>query len=307
MSPAERADALRELRFALAEADAEAPPTALRDRIRDVALEHRPAGRPASPPARIPGVEVFRRASGALDALVAGLGTEEWAHPALRDLDVQGLIGHLIGVETHFLAGLEEAGSDPGAGQHVPATDPFARAQAGRPGCATRAEWSALVERTVAAADAADPGRAVTWYGITLPLDLLLVVRAFEVWVHDGDVRRATGRPAADPDPESLARMTDLAVTLLPTGLGLAGRARPGRAVRLVLTGPGGGTWDVGLDPAGAADPLPPIGARVVVDGSAFCRVVGNRSDRARSGGLVTGDETLADDVFAGAAALALD
>ncbi|HET6963434.1 MAG TPA: maleylpyruvate isomerase family mycothiol-dependent enzyme [Acidimicrobiales bacterium] len=306
MSPAEGADALRELRFALAEADAEAPPNALRDRIRNAALEVRSAGRPASPPAHIPGVEVFRRTTGAFDALIAGLATSEWARPALRDLDVQGLVGHLIGVETHFRAGLE-GGPDPGPGQHVPATDPFARSQAGRPPSATREEWSALVERTVAAAGAVDPGHPVTWYGISLPLDLLLVVRAFEVWVHDGDIRRATGRPAADPDAESLARMTDLAVTLLPAGIGLAGRARPGRAVRLVLTGPGGGTWDVGLDPAGATDRLPPADARIVVDGSAFCRVVGNRSDRARSGGLVTGDEALADDVFAGAAALALD
>lgn len=307
MSPAEGADAVRELRYALAEAEAEAPPRTLRDRMLEAALEGRPAGRPASPPAHIPGVEVFRRTTSAFSALTADLAPAEWARPALRDLDVQGLVGHLVGVETHFLAGLEKGSPDPGPGQHVPATDPFARAQAGRPGSSTRDEWSGRVARSVAAAEAADPGTPVTWYGITLPLDLLLVVRAFEVWVHDGDVRRATGRPPTDPDAESLARMTDLAVTLLPAGIGLAGRARPGRTVRLVLTGPGGGTWDVGLDPSGAADPLPPAEARVVVDGSAFCLVVGNRSDRARSGGLVSGDEALADDLFAGAAALALD
>lgn len=307
MSPAEHADALHELRFALAEAEAEAPRSALRDRMLEAALEGRPAGRPASPPTHIAGVEVFRRTTSALADLAAGLSPAEWARPALRDLDVQGLVGHLIGVETHFLAGLEEGRADPGAGRHVEATDPIARAQSGRPAAETLGEWSDLVARSAAVSEAADPGAAVTWYGITLPLDLLLVVRAFEVWVHDGDVRRATGRPPADPDPETLARMTGLAVTLLPTGVALAGRARPGRAVRLVLTGPGGGTWDVGLDPAGGADLPGPADARVVVDGAAFCRVVGNRSDRARSGGLVSGDEALADDLFAGAAALALD
>lgn len=307
MSPTERVDALRELHFALAEAEAEAPPRALRDRMLESALAGRPAGRPASPAAHIPGAEVFRRTTSAFAALVAGLGPAEWARPALRDLDVQGLVGHLIGVETYFVAGLEEGRPDPGVGQHVPATDPFARAEAGRPGRETLGQWSDLVARSLAAAAEADPQAPVSWYGITLPLDLLLVVRAFEVWVHDGDVRRATGRPPADPDPECLARMTDLAVTLLPAGVGLAGRARPGRAVRLVLTGPGGGTWDVGLDPAGATGPLPPADARIVVDGSAFCRVVGNRSDRVGSGGLVTGDGALADDLFAGAAALALD
>jgi uncharacterized protein (TIGR03083 family) len=307
VSPTERADALRELRFALAEAEAEAPPPSLRDRMLEGALDGRPAGRPVSPPAHISGAEVFRRTTSSLAALVAGLAPDEWARPALRDLDVQGLVGHLIGVETHFAAALADGGADPGPGRHVTATEPFARSQAGRPAGETVREWSGLVARSLAATAGADPGAPVTWYGITLPLDLLLVVRAFEVWVHDGDVRRATGRPAADPDAASLARMTDLAVTLLPAGVGLAGRSRPGRAVRLVLTGPGGGTWDVGLDPAGATEPLPPAQARVVIDGTAFCRVVGNRSDRARSGGLVTGDEALADDLFAGAAALALD
>jgi uncharacterized protein (TIGR03083 family) len=307
VTSAERADALRELRFALAEADAEAPPRGLRERMLDLAREHRPPGRSTSPPVPISGVEVFRRITAAFNELVTGLAPDEWARPTLRDLDVQGLVGHLIGVETHFRAGLEEAGSDPGPGQHVAATDPFARAQGGRPVGATQAEWSHVVALSLAAAEGADPGAPVTWFGITLPLDLLLVVRAFEIWIHDGDVRRATGRPPTDPDAESLARMTGLTVGLLPTGVALAGRARPGRAVRLVLTGPGGGTWDVGLDPAGAADPLPPAAARVVVDGSAFCRVVGNRTDRLGSGGLVSGDEGLADDLFAGAAALALD
>ena len=307
MTPGRRADALRELRFALAEADAQAPPRALRDRVRAAALEGRPPGRPASPPDHISGAEVFRRATAAFAALVGGLAPEEWARPALRDLDVQGLVGHLIGVETHFLQGLEEAGADPGAGQHVPATDPFARAQAGRTTADTVGEWSELVARSLAAVAGSDPGAPVTWYGITLPLDLLLVVRAFEVWLHDGDVRRATGRAPADPDAESLGRMTALALNLLPAGVARAQRARPGRAVRLVLTGPGGGTWDVGLDPSGTPDPCPPAEARVVVDGSAFCRVVGNRSDRARSGGVVSGDETLVDDLFAAAAALALD
>ena len=102
--------------------------------------------------------------------------------------------------------------------------------------------------------------------------------------------------------------MTELAVALLPAGMARADRVQPGRRVRLVLTGSGGGTWDVSVDgaPEGSAA-APRWDSRVIVDSTAFCRIVGNREDRAGAEAVVDGDDHLASDVFAGAAALALD
>jgi uncharacterized protein (TIGR03083 family) len=297
---------LEELRFALAEADAEVPAPALRGRVRTASLGTRPPGRPSVDVEAVPGAEAFSRAASALDAILGELSTAEWARPALRDLDVQGLVGHLIGVEAAFAASLR---GEPGAGggHHVASTQGSALAQAGRSPVETLQDWQTHVERSTSLTETfGDPAGSVTYYGITLPLDDLLVVRAFELWVHEEDIRRATGRLLGQPDAGRLARMTALAMALLPAGLVRADRIRPERRVRLVLTGTGGGTWDVavGGDARAAGRPSQ---TRIVVDATEFCRVVGNRADLASSGALVTGDVELAADVFAGAAALALD
>src|SRR4051812_51019 len=98
-------DPLEEMRYALAEADALAPPAALRDTVRNAALAARQAGRSTPSPERISPIEAYPRSAANLDALLGELSPEDWRAPALRDLDVQGLVGHLIGVEHHFRAG----------------------------------------------------------------------------------------------------------------------------------------------------------------------------------------------------------
>ena len=296
-------DALDELRFALAEADAEAPGGDLRRRVLDAALAARGPGRPATSVDRVTGAEAFRRAVDSLYDLLAGLDAADWARPALRDLTVQGLVGHLIGVEAAFTEAFDGA-SGAGAVDHVASTQSVALGQSGRPAAATLAEWDAHARRSLALADAADGSTSLSFYGLVLPLDDLLVVRAFEMWIHDEDIRRATGRALASPDPERLARMTELAVGLLPAGMAVAGLARP-KTVRLVLTGPGGGTWDVALASGASRDDA--ARTRIVVDAAVFCRAVGDRVDLAGSGASVSGDADLAAEVFAGAAALALD
>jgi hypothetical protein len=95
---------------------------------------------------------------------------------------------------------------------------------------------------------------------------------------------------------------------LLPVGVALAGQSLPGVDARLVLTGPGGGTWDVSLDGAvSRARPDATFASRVVVDAAQFCRVAANRSDLIASGAIVAHDPRVAARLFAGAAALALD
>ena len=116
------------------------------------------------------------------------LQAEDWRRPALRDLDVQGLVGHLTGVEEDVRRGL--------------AGDP-----------------------QVAGASHVDSTQAAV-HGMRLPLDMLLVVRAFELWIHENDIRQAAGMPPSVPDASTLSLMTQAAAQLLPHAAARSGQAR---------------------------------------------------------------------------------
>ena len=147
-------------------------------------------------------------------------------------------------------------------------------------------------------------------YGLRLPLRALLVVRAFELWVHENDIRRAVGRPPSVPDPPVLRVMSDLAARMLPYAAARTGLRGP-VDVHLVLTGPGGGTWDVSVGSAGqevAGDGSPgPAAVAIVTDAVGFCRLAANRVTVAELDLHVTGDPDRAAGVLAAAATLALD
>jgi uncharacterized protein (TIGR03083 family) len=302
-------DPMEELRFALAEGDAETPPTRTRDRVLTTALGGRPAGRPVDPAPPITPSEGYRRAAAAVSALASTLTAGDWQVTALRDLDVQGVIGHLLGVERHLHGVLVAAASGrdaTGPGDHVGSTQPFVDAQAGRPPAETLAEWERAIDENLQLLDRGGSTlleAAASLYEVPLPIGPLLVVRAFELWTHADDIRGAVGRPLAAPDTSTLQLMTDLALKLLPAGMHKAGRPRQSRRARVVLTGPGGGVWEPSLDGNGAG----PAETRIVADAVEFCRLVANRVQPDDFRVEVRGDTELAADVLAGANALALD
>jgi uncharacterized protein (TIGR03083 family) len=297
-------DLALELRFALAEGDAVDAAAGLRERVVGAATSARRPGQEIDPPSRISGAEVFARIVERLGNLLGALAPDEWARPTPHYDALQLLVGHLVGVEDAFLTVLD-GGADPVAGSdHRAMTEGAIAAQRHRDPARTLADWRDRTTRSVALVRATDAATPVGFYGTTMPLDDLLVARAFEMWTHEEDVRRATGREVEAPDPETLARMVGLAIRLLPLGTALAGRDQPDRTARLVLTGPGGGTWDVNLD--GSTEPRA-ADARVVVDAAWFCRVVGDRADGSRAGALVDGAAAVATDLLVGASALAFD
>lgn len=303
------ADPIAELRFALAEADTQTPAPGMRDRTLAAALSVRGPGMVVRPADHISGLEAFRRLASRLASLLAELDRVEWTRPTVRGLDVQGLVGHLIGVEHAFAAALHGDTSAADA-DHVETTRASARRQAGRPTGQTREEWVSAVERTVArAGDERERARPMRLHGLGLPLDAYLVARSFELWTHDEDIRRSTGRVLVDPDPETLTRMTDLAMALLPAGLSRTGEIVPEATARLVLTGPGGGSWDVPLRAQHVARARPGRrrDAHIVLDAAAFCRVVANRTDLAGSAAVVSAGAPVARTLFAAAATLAFD
>lgn len=298
---------LEELRYALAEADAHRPPVALRPRVINGALSARRPGAAAGTEQPISASEAYRRTIQSFDAVLSDLTEEEWHRHAVRDLDIQGLVGHLIGVEKqlHAVLGIGSASSD--NADHVASTQAEALAQAGRPTAETQAEWRELMEATQFYAEAlapADLERLVELYTFTVPVQRMLVVRTFETWIHEEDIRRATGRPLAAPDADRLRLMTNVAVTALPAGFGNIGRPQPGRTARIVLTGSGGGTWQASLDQdsdPGATE------VRIIADATEFCRLVANRLPVADLDVDITGDAALAADLLVAAQSLALD
>ena len=132
-----------------------------------------------------------------------------------------------------------------------------------------------------------------------------LVVRAFELWTHENDIRRATALPGSVPDAATLRLMTDLAVRMLPVGVARVAAPVPPADVHLVLTGGGGGTWDVVLGDRTAGTAVPEVA--IVADAVGFCRLVADRILPADLGAHLTGPAGLVSTVLSGAAALALD
>jgi uncharacterized protein (TIGR03083 family) len=277
-------------------------PAGLRERVLAASRQARAAGHPAPGVAEISPAEAFSRAADAFYGLLCALRDEHWRQPVLRGLDVQCLVGHLIGVEDDVQRCLS---GDPEVAEasHVESTQPAAARQAGRPAARTRAEWRRAAGRTLDLVRArGDLGAEVAVHGMRLPVHALLVVRAFELWTHDNDIRQAAGLPSSVPDAPTLRLMTGLAARLLPQSAARTGLRGP-ISLHLVLTGPGGGTWDIAVG-EGRPDP---VAVGIVTGAVGFCRLVANRASAADLDLYVTGDPHRARGVLAAASALALD
>jgi uncharacterized protein (TIGR03083 family) len=140
----------------------------------------------------------------------------------------------------------------------------------------------------------------VACFGLLFTRDNLLVTRAFETWTHADDIRRALARPAAPPEPAVLHRMADLSVSVLPIALEVTGRAHRGKSARVVLTGPGGGSWLLAL---GRGEPAEPPDAVMTVDTIDWCLVVAERIAPEELRYEFEGDQELVRDLAASASA----
>ena len=279
-------------------------PNELRERVLAASRAARTGGRAVPEAPKISAIEAFARAADAFVGLLSVLTPQQWRTPVLRDLDVQGLVGHLIGVEwdvRRALAG-DEAVAD---ADHIASTQEAAAAQADRDPAETLASWRHAADQTidfVYATSDQHAGSVVSMHGMRLSVDALLVVRAFELWTHENDIRRAVGMPASVPDSSVLTLMTDLAVELLPHAVTRTGPPTASD-LHLVLTGAGGGTWDVPLGDRNAETAAADL--VIVVDAVDFCRLVANRVAPEALDVHTEGDGANA--ILAAAATLALD
>ena len=282
-------------------AGSHAPPRGLRERVLTAALTARTSGRvtPAAEP--ITAVEGLRCSAQSLHQALSPLDETQWRTPALRGLDVQALVGHLIGVETDVERALTGAARAVAVADHITSTQPTAQAQRGRPGRATLHDWATTSDRVLDLLAEADLDAPVAVHGLRLTTTSLSIVRTFELWTHENDIRRALGMPPTDPDASTLTVMTDFATTVLPRAAAIRQIETPVN-LRLVLTGPGGGTWQVRL---GDEPPRADIG--VVTDAADFCRLVANRTAAPDLPAYTTGDPALVRQVLHAATTLALD
>jgi uncharacterized protein (TIGR03083 family) len=312
---ARRATELQEVAAALVDdLDGEAPPPRVAALRR--AVGQRAPGRHLANPLgpELPPAELWRRQFAELDALLGQLRPGDWAATTSFDRSVHELLAHLTAV-------LDQYAAEIGAGT-------FAIA----PG--TPLDHWGITEPRIAELTALDPdvtvarlreigGRLGAFLagvpaeqftsprkGYMLTLADRTRLQCFELWMHTDDVRRATGRALVDPDAERICALSDLSARFVGLGMLVTGRDHPGRRGRLVLTGPGGGTWRVAL---AAEDPPSAEGSAgsdddvvVIADAIDYCRMAGRLLAIEELAIVVEGDPSLALDVLAGAQAYAV-
>jgi uncharacterized protein (TIGR03083 family) len=292
------------------------PRPGLADRMLRTALAARPAGRPTGPWASedIGPFEAFTRSLDDLAGLLDSLAPGEWdvpVHaPGTDGWVVRDVVAHLVAVERYQLTVLGRGDWAPPPGteaDHTAMTRPTVAELHDVPLGELRRQWDDAVHASRAACreEVDRPGRLqerVTFAGLPFKVGTMLVLRAFEVWTHGDDIRAALGRPLTTPDGPRLTLMSDLAVHALPLGLALSGRTLTHRTARIVLTGPGGGTWS---QPLGIGEPPGEPEVVLVADVVDFCRLVARRLPADAIDCHIEGDEALGADVLAGAAVFA--
>ena len=269
----------------------EATPTNDASKVLDAALVARRA-EPVQRPPTDTEVEGFARAVDDVEQTLRQLAEQDWIRPAVNGLTVGELAGHLIG--TQYLMAAEFGLINPvtGSTDHIESTrEAITTGAASTPAQAADefARASSVLTSYLRALDAQGLGTESRFGSIVADIRFLLVVRIFELWTHDNDLRRAVGLPRVEPDPDRLWMMTR---TVMPVVDRIGGDQ-----LRIVLTGAGGGVW-----PADGEEL-----AEVVADSIAFCRRVANRMPLDQLHADVSGDRTAASKTLSALAELALD
>ncbi|MFE5240921.1 MULTISPECIES: zf-HC2 domain-containing protein [unclassified Streptomyces] len=301
----------------------------LRSRVLEGCLGRRPPRIPVPAWAAPYDAETAR-----LDALLRDIGDSEWHAPVRlrwfegerqvnRKTTVAGVIGHLMAVDGLVSAAL---GLDDPLGRGEKPASATERTEhywssAHRPPTRTvREPWreqSHALVRTVSFAGRGVAELSVPYGDFALPLQDSLLERAFECWVHGGDIANAVDYPYEPPAAAHLHGMIDLAARLLPATLaerrraGLAAPARhlvtagrPGRSLHLEVEGRGGGDWYIALDsPAALGSPAHTV-AQVALDGVEFCRLVAGHVPPVEAAAGQEGDREAIHDVLCAAASL---
>lgn len=257
--------------------------------------------------------DAFESSVRSLLAVAAELRAAEWDRPTdLPGWSVRDVVAHIAAVESELL-GEQLAPPLTSYGPHV--RDEFARhmehgvaARRGREPHVVVAELAAAVDRRLPQMRAMSPDDPPVRVpaGQQWDTETLLRNRAFDLWMHEQDVRRAVGRPGNLDGPG--AQLTRLVlVGALPYLVAKRAGAQPGQSVRLTTTGAVDVDVLVAVGPDGRAavvedgtGSLPT--AAVELDWEALVRLAGGRAEPGEVSVRVEGDRALADRLLAGLA-----
>ncbi len=297
-----------EVLAALAETVAVTPPPALRHRlVAEVARRPRVGVEPASAP------DLYRSRVAVLHRLLGELADDDWsAVVAPYGWTVHRLVAHLVMIEEYTARQLGLTGEAPlppgeaSTGDHLGLGAGQADELVASPPASSVERWWAAATRIAAHVGSAgfDPSAPVPLHQWPFDAATALVARSFELWTHGDDVRRATGRPLEEVPAGELRTMSSTSVQGLPLLLALQPPppdARPPVVLtptRVVLTGPGGGTFELG-GPGPQANLL-------VADVVDYCRVVSRRLDPETLAATREGDERLLSSLLVASQAIAM-
>jgi uncharacterized protein (TIGR03083 family) len=164
--------------------------------------------------------------------------------------------------------------------------------------------WRAAVAQVLAwARGRPSSASPIRWLGLAMSPADVLTARSFEDWIHREDLRRVRAATSDPPPERELGLMAALAMRTLPAGLASTDHAQPGRSARIVLTGPGGGTWHLALDPSDEVSGEPEV--TLTASALDWCWLAGERLEAAELVHTVEGDTDLAADLVAAAPAFA--
>jgi uncharacterized protein (TIGR03083 family) len=259
--------------------------------VLDAALAARPAV-PVQLPPTDNATAAFARAIDDIQNTLALLTAGDWTRPAVNGLSVGELVGHLIGTQLSMAAefGLIEPVRT--STDHIESTRDAITAGAGCTPAEAANEFSRVSDALtthLAGLDAQGLAKQSRFNAIVADISFLLVVRVFELWTHDNDLRLAVGLDRMEPDPDRLWMMTH---TVMPVVDRIGGDR-----LRIVLTGAGGGVWPAQREEI----------AEIAVDSIAFCRRVANRLPVDLLDADITGDVAAATETLDKLATLALD
>lgn len=297
---ASAADRLRLVVAAMGEDVSAAAPASVRDRVLGAAGNLRPSrlSRPASSP-----IETFLHQVAAFDATIEQLAHEQWQAPARPyDWSVHGLLAHLLQIERYMsrVLGISQGEADPHERDHLRFGAAGIADELLRSPQQTFESWRAAVGHTVDRLEGLDLEAGVVFHQYPFQVRTLLVARSFELWTHADDVRRAVGESLASPIGPDVQLMSDTSVGSLPRAIRVVTDRVPDGSARLVLTGDGGGVWDLQLGGGG------PELVSIVADAVDYCRLAARRIAPSDLVAEIDGDIDLARLLMAASAVVAV-
>ena len=202
-------------------------------------------------------LEAFSNQVDALGDLLRSITPSDWDSAAAPYAwSTHGLVAHLLVIErytAHVLGVATDAVPQDAEAPHLLMGASLIEAELAREPAATADEWYRCARSTAGSVTTFGDNprsRVYQFHGWPFSLSALLLARAFELWTHADDIRRATGRQIMAPSPSDLRVMSTMSVGSVEALLPVVRPDSVAPTTRVVLTGSGGGTFDlVGADP----------------------------------------------------------